>query len=137
MIHTESPLRVKNLKAGYGEQIVLDNVDLEVAHGEIRVVLGGSGCGKSTLLKNVAGLERPWSGTIEVLGQKLDWSEGLPTGDLFENMGILFQGAALISSLTVGENVALPLRIRNPSIHPDALREKVSLKLGQVKMEGT
>ena len=137
MINTESPLRVKNLKAGYGTQTVLDNVDLEVAHGEIRVVLGGSGCGKSTLLKNVAGLERPWSGTIEVLGQKLDWSEGLPTGDLFENMGILFQGAALISSLTVGENVALPLRIRNPSIHPDALREKVSLKLGQVKMEGT
>lgn len=135
MIASNPALHVHNLCAGYGEQTVLQNVDLEVATGEIRIVLGGSGCGKSTLLKNVAGLEKPWSGTVEVLGQKVDWSEGLPTGEVFENMGILFQGAALISSLTVGENVALPLRIRNPKIDPEALRKTVSLKLSQVKME--
>ena len=136
MITNQPALRVSKLKAGYGDQLVLDNVDLEIAKGEIRIVLGGSGCGKSTLLKNVAGLERPWSGTVELLGKKIDWSEGLPTGDLFEKIGILFQGGALISSLTVSENVALPLRIRNPEMPEAELLEKVSKKLADVKLQG-
>ncbi len=134
---TESPLRVKNLRAGYGDHVVLESVDLEVAKGEIRIVLGGSGCGKSTLLKNVAGLERPLGGTVELLGQKVDWTDGLPPGEMFEKIGILFQGAALISSLTVGENVALPLRIRDPGLSHETLKDRVRIKLGQVRMAGT
>lgn len=115
----------------------MENIDLEVAEREIRIVLGGSGCGKSTLLKNVAGLEKPWAGTVELLGQPLDWSQGLPTGDFFENMGVLFQGGALISSLTVGENVALPLRIHQRNLPEDVLRERVRVKLDQVRLEGS
>ncbi len=129
-------LRVQGLKAGYDGFPVLDGVDLEVNKGEIRVVLGGSGCGKSTLLKNAAGLERPWEGTVELLGQKLDWSEGRPADDVFGKIGVLFQGGALLSSLTVAENVALPLRIRHPEIPGGVLRELVRLKLGQVRLEG-
>ena len=131
-----TPLRVQGLRAGYGEQQVLNGVDLEVAKGEIRIVLGSSGCGKSTLLKNVAGLEQPWAGDVVLLEKKLDWSEGVPPGEFFENIGILFQGGALISSLTVGENVGLPLRIRQRNMPSAALREKVRFKLRQVGLEG-
>ncbi len=134
---TDSPLRVKGLKAGYGEQTVLENVDLEVARGEIRVVLGASGCGKSTLLRNVAGLERPRAGTVTLLGHELDWSQGLPDDDIFEKIGVLFQGGALISSLTVGENVALPLRIHQRALPEREVLERVRAKLDQVGLGGT
>lgn len=133
----DSPLRVQGLKAGYDDHVVLKSVDLEMARGEIRIVLGGSGCGKSTLLKNVAGLERPMGGSVKLLGHELDWTYGLPPGELFEKIGILFQGSALLSSLTVGENVALPLRIRDEGLSEDTLRDRVQAKLAQVKLEGS
>lgn len=136
MAAQDPPLRVRGLRTGYGEHIVLDGVDLEVAKGEIRVVLGGSGCGKSTLLKNVAGLEKPWTGTVDLLGHRLDWSRGLPSGDVFEKIGVLFQGGALLSSLSVGENVALPLRIHQRDLSSEILAERVALKLRQVRLEG-
>jgi phospholipid/cholesterol/gamma-HCH transport system ATP-binding protein len=136
MADNDSPLRVQGLKAGYDGEAVLDGVDLEVARGEIRVVLGGSGCGKSTLLKNVTGLERPWEGTVDLLGQKLDWSQGRPADDAFKKIGVLFQGGALLSALPVGENVALALRIRNPELPREIQRELVRLKLSQVRLEG-
>src|SRR5215217_4655214 len=103
------PLKVMGLRAGYGQKVILDGIDLEIPRGEIRVILGGSGCGKSTLLRNVTGLERPLDGEVELFGKKLDWSQGRPSDDVFEKMGVLFQAGALISSLTVEENVALPL----------------------------
>ncbi len=135
MMPTDPPLRVRRLRAGYDSHPVLEGVDLEVPVGEIRVVLGGSGCGKSTLLKNVTGLERPWDGTVDLFGRRLDWSRGRPPDELFEKIGLLFQGAALLSSLDVGENVALPLRIRHPDLPRGLLRELVRLKLSQVRLE--
>jgi len=129
------PLRVRGLRAGYGTRVILDGVDLEVPRGEIRVILGGSGSGKSTLLRNVIGLERPWAGTVELFGAPLDWSEGRPPDDSYEKIGVLFQGGALISSLTVEENVTLPLRIRNPGLSRGLLRELARAKLRQVRME--
>ncbi len=129
-------LRVAGLRTGYGKKTILDGIDMEVATGEIRIVLGGSGCGKSTLLRAVTGLERPWEGTIELLGKPLDWSEGQPSGETYENMGVLFQGGAMISSLTVEENVALPLRVRHPGLPGSVLRELANVKLRQVRLDG-
>src|SRR4051812_24824592 len=129
---TDPPLRVQGLKAGYDEHVVLEGVDLEVAKGEIRVVLGKSGCGKSTLLRNVSGLERPLAGEVELLGRKLDWSQGLPPADVFEKIGVLFQGGALISSLTLLENVALPLRIRQRTPAPADINARARENLDQV-----
>ncbi len=137
MAQTASPLIVHGLKAGYGEHVVLDGIDLEVAKGEIRIVLGGSGCGKSTLLRSVAGLEAPLGGTVEILGHKLDWSRGLPSEDIFKKMGVLFQGGALMSALSVGDNIALPLRIQQRKLSEDEIKERVRVKLGQVGLEGT
>lgn len=131
-IGTERRLRVDGLKAGYGSRIVLDGVSLSVAPREIRIILGASGCGKSTLLKNVVGLERPLAGTIELLGEKVDWSEGRPSGRQMRSIGVLFQGGALLSSLTVGENVALPLKVHNPGLPAAVVEDLVRIKLGQV-----
>jgi phospholipid/cholesterol/gamma-HCH transport system ATP-binding protein len=132
---TTPPLRIRGLKAGYGTRTILNGVDLEVPRSEIRIVLGGSGCGKSTLLRNAVGLERPWGGSIELFGKPLDWSQGRPPAESFENIGVLFQAGALISSLSVEENVALPLRIRHPGLSPALLRELAWIKLKQVRME--
>jgi phospholipid/cholesterol/gamma-HCH transport system ATP-binding protein len=127
-------LKVEHLKAGYSGKVVLEDVSMEVAAGEIRIVLGASGCGKSTLLKTVIGLERPLGGNIEILGSKVDWSQGRPSNDLMKRIGVLFQGGALLSSLSVGENVALPLRIHNPGLPSAVVEELVRLKLEQVKL---
>lgn len=130
------PLRVRGLRAGYGARVILDGVDLEVPAGEIRVVLGASGCGKSTLLRAAAGLERPFGGTVKLFGEALDWSGGRPSDDALRRIGVLFQGGALISSLTVEENVALPLRIRNPDLPPGALRALARVQLARVGLAG-
>jgi phospholipid/cholesterol/gamma-HCH transport system ATP-binding protein len=127
-------LRVDHLRAGYGGKVVLEDVSLAIRPREIRVILGASGCGKSTLLKNVIGLERPLAGDIEMLGRRMDWSEGRPPMDQLRRIGVLFQGGALLSSLTVGENVSLPLRIHNPGLPPEVVEELVRLKLEQVKL---
>jgi phospholipid/cholesterol/gamma-HCH transport system ATP-binding protein len=129
-------LKVQGLKAGYGGKVVLENVAMEVAEGEIRVILGASGCGKSTLLKNVIGLEKPLAGTINMFGEAVDWFDGASTTGLMRRMGVLFQSGALLSSLSVGENVSLPLRIHNPDLPKDVIQDLVHLKLGQVKMDG-
>jgi phospholipid/cholesterol/gamma-HCH transport system ATP-binding protein len=133
-MNESAKLEVDHLKAGYGGKVVLDDVSMRVAAGEIRIVLGASGCGKSTLLKTVIGLERPMGGDIRILGDKVDWTQGRPSNDLMKRIGVLFQGGALLSSLTVGENVALPLRIHNPGLPLQVVDELVRLKLEQVKL---
>jgi phospholipid/cholesterol/gamma-HCH transport system ATP-binding protein len=133
---TVPPLRIRGLQAGYGTKVILDGVDLTVPVGEIRVVLGGSGCGKSTLLRAATGLERPWKGTVELFGDPLDWTQGRPSDEAFRRIGVLFQAGALLSALTVEENVTLPLRLRNPDLPPAALRELARIKLRQVQLDG-
>lgn len=130
-----APLRIRSLQAGYGSRVILDGVDLEVPAGEIRVVLGGSGCGKSTLLRAATGLERPWKGSVELFGKPLDWSQGRPSDEAFLSIGVLFQAGALLSSLTVEENVTLPLRLRHPDLPASALRELARIKLRQVQLD--
>jgi phospholipid/cholesterol/gamma-HCH transport system ATP-binding protein len=130
------PLSIKGLRAGYGDKIILDGVDLVVPQGEIRVILGGSGCGKSTLLRAATGLERPFGGTVELFGEALDWSQGRPSDEAFRRIGVLFQAGALLSSLTVEENVTLPLRLLNPDLPKSALHELARIKLRQVRLEG-
>ncbi len=133
----DTKLRVTGLRAGYGGRVVLEDVNLSVAAGEIRVVLGASGCGKSTLLKNIIGLERPLAGSISMLDTEVDWSAGNPPLALLQRMGVLFQGGALLSALTVGENVALPLRLHQPGLPADVVEALVRMKLTQVKLDGS
>ena len=103
-------VEVDDLVAYYGNQRVLDGVSLSVQQGEIMVIMGGSGSGKSTLLRYLLGLQRPDSGTIRMFGKDIAALNAGEWRALRRKMGVSFQGGALFSSMTVGDNVCLPLR---------------------------
>lgn len=103
-------IEVRDLVTHYGARRILDNVSLEVAAEEIHIIMGGSGSGKSTLLRHLLGLHRPTSGTIQLLGQDITSATPQQMHELRKRMGVAFQNGALLSSMTVGENVQLPLR---------------------------
>jgi phospholipid/cholesterol/gamma-HCH transport system ATP-binding protein len=98
-------IRVERLEIGWGERVLMSGVDFDVPAGDVFVILGGSGCGKSSLLRHLVGLERPRAGRIEVLGRDaLAAPEGPPP------FGVMFQSGALFGSMTLAENVGVPLR---------------------------
>lgn len=126
-------VEVRELVARYGTRTILSGIDVDVMPGEIRVILGGSGSGKSTLLKHMIGMLKPASGDVRLLGQPI---ARLDEGDrerLLRRVGVLFQGSALLNSLTVHENVALPLR-QDPSLPKDVIDEIVRMKLALVEL---
>ena len=103
-------IEVRNLDAHYGDTQVLHGIDLAVAAGEIMVIMGGSGSGKTTLLRHLIGLEKPTTGTPELLGKELERLGPVETVKLRQRIGVAFQGGAMFSSLSVMENIKLPLR---------------------------
>jgi phospholipid/cholesterol/gamma-HCH transport system ATP-binding protein len=125
----ETPIVVRGLRNAFGEQVIHENLDLTVQRGEILGVVGGSGSGKSVLMRSIIGLQRPSEGEIHVLGRSvIDAGPDEATG-VRSRWGVMFQGGALFSTLTVGENVEVPLRQFHPEIG-DALRsELASLKV--------
>ena len=102
-------IEVSDLVTHYGEREILKGVSMEVREGEIMVIMGGSGSGKSTLLRHLMALETKTSGVMSILGQNIDDLSTREFQDLRKKLGVAFQGGALFSSLTVGENVMLPL----------------------------
>ena len=125
----EVVIRVSGLRNSFGEQVVHENLDLEVRRGEILGVVGGSGTGKSVLMRSIIGLQTPDEGEIQVLGQStIDREEG-DLQDLRKRWGILFQGAALFSTLTVAENVEVPLREFYPRLGEKLLDEIAAYKI--------
>ena len=102
-------IEVRDLVTHYGERMILKGVSLDVRADEIMVIMGGSGSGKSTLLRHLMALEHHTSGTMRILGQDIDELSGIELVDLRKKLGVAFQGGALFSSMTVGENVMLPL----------------------------
>ncbi|OGQ94028.1 MAG: polyamine ABC transporter ATP-binding protein [Deltaproteobacteria bacterium RIFOXYD12_FULL_57_12] len=130
----EPVIQVREMTAGYGSEILLRRLTFEVRRGEIFVILGGSGCGKSTLLKHLIGLNTPLAGDIVVNGRLITGHEEvLP--QVLRECGVLFQGGALFGSMTLAENVALPLREYTdlPEAHIDTL---VKMKLALVSLSG-
>jgi len=102
-------IEVENLVTHYGSRKILDGVSMSVNEGEVMVIMGGSGSGKSTLLRYLMALEHQTSGTIKLLGQDIDTLSQKEMFDLRKKVGVAFQGGALFSSMTVGENIMLPL----------------------------
>ena len=107
---TEDLVRALALTTRFGERTVLDGVDLAIRQGEVFVIMGPSGCGKTTLLRNLSGLHRPDFGAVTVGGHDLYTADAELLQHLRLRTGLSFQGGALLGSLTVLENVALPLR---------------------------
>ncbi|TMJ14380.1 MAG: ABC transporter ATP-binding protein [Alphaproteobacteria bacterium] len=125
----ETVIEVHGLKNCFGEQVVHDGLDLEVKQGEIYGVVGGSGTGKSVLMRSIIGLQRPAEGEIRVFGEPmLDGNQRNIQG-IRKRWGILFQGAALFSTLTVAENVQVPLREFYPRLSEKLLDEIASYKI--------
>jgi phospholipid/cholesterol/gamma-HCH transport system ATP-binding protein len=129
----EPVIRVRGLANRFGEQVVHENLDLDVRRGEILGVVGGSGSGKSVLMRSILGLRTPDAGEIEVLGVDARSPDPDDRLHIERNSGVLFQDGALFSSLTVGENVQVPLKEHHPDL-PDSLRYELALL--KVKLAG-
>ena len=131
----EPVIDVHGLQAFYGRRRILHGIDFQVQPGEIRVIMGGSGSGKSTLLRHLLGLQRPVAGTVKLLG--VDVAEASPPAllALRRQLGVSFQGGALFTSMTVGDNVALPLR-EHTKLDENTIRIMSRLKLEVVNLGG-
>lgn len=128
-------IRVRSLTARYGEETILDQINFEVYPGERFVILGGSGCGKSTLLRHMIGLNAPYSGTIEIDGKDITTCNETEFHLFLRKIGVLFQNSALIGSMTLAENIALPI-LEYTSLSRSAVEKMVRLKLHMVNLEG-
>ncbi|MBT4768916.1 MAG: ATP-binding cassette domain-containing protein, partial [Rhodospirillaceae bacterium] len=103
-------IEIENLVTHYGDRLILKGVSLDIYEGEIMVIMGGSGSGKSTLLRHIMALERPTSGKLAIQGIDATVASPMEMYELRKKMGVAFQTGALFSSLSVGENIILPLR---------------------------
>ncbi len=124
----EVRITVRDLGKTFGTQTVLQGVNLDVHAGETLVIMGGSGCGKSTLLRLLIGSHKPTSGSIKLLGQDIAEIGDVAFDDIKRQFGILFQSAALFQSMSIADNVALPLR-EHTNLAPEVIEMMVKIKL--------
>jgi len=128
-------IRVSELTRKFGEREVLRGISFEVYRGETLIIMGGSGCGKSTVLRHIIGSMKPTSGSIEIFGQEITTMGVDDLNSVRQRFGMNFQFGALLQSLTVGENVALPL-LENSRVDPKIVDLVVKLKLELVGLTG-
>ena len=128
----ESIIKTDHLDVGYGKEVVLRDLEFHVNRGEITVILGRSGCGKSTILKTLVGLLPPLSGQVYFFGEVMDFRSEERLKRLYNKIGVLYQGSALLNSLTLYENIALPIRIHYPRFSREIELEMVHSRLAQV-----
>jgi phospholipid/cholesterol/gamma-HCH transport system ATP-binding protein len=126
---------VKDLAARFGNNVVLNNVNFHVYKGEILVIVGASGCGKSTLLKIMIGLDQPYAGQVLYQGMDITRLEEKELNQYRQNIGVLFQSGALFSSMTLKENIELPLQ-EYTDIDPETINTIIKMKLGMVNLAG-
>ncbi len=124
-------IRVRGLKTQFGDQVILDGLDLDVARGEVIGVVGGSGTGKSVLLRTIVGLNIPRAGRIEVFGEDLSQLDRERRRQTEGRWGVLFQDGALFSSLTVAQNVAVPMK-EHSDLSAALIDELIAVKIGMV-----
>lgn len=128
-------IKVENLSIGYDGVAVMNDLNFEVGEGEVFVVMGASGCGKSTLLRTMIGLQDPISGMISYSGKNFNNAPAHEKLEMLRTFGVLYQGGALWSAMTLAENVALPMR-RFTKLKEADIKELVELKLALVGLRG-
>lgn len=128
-------ISVHGLRVRYGQTEILHGISFDILPGETLVILGGSGSGKSTLLRTLVGLEKPSDGEVWIKGRNIACASSLELDELRRKMGMSFQGGALFGGMTVGENVALPLR-EHTSLEDSTIQIVVRMKLEQVGLAG-
>ncbi|MFZ5518359.1 MAG: ABC transporter ATP-binding protein [Candidatus Zhuqueibacterota bacterium] len=130
----EPIIRIRNLTTRFDDRVILDDISVDFYPNEITIILGKSGCGKTTLLKHIIRLYQPGSGSIEIMGQDVTWMEEAPFNVILRKIGVLFQNGALLNSITVGENVAIPLE-QHTNLPPAIIRRLVRTKLRLVELD--
>jgi len=128
-------IQVKDLVAGYGAEVILDRISFDVYEGEIFAVLGGSGSGKSTLLKHLIGLLRPRAGQVLIDGKDIANCAEKTFQKILRKFGVLYQSAALLGSMTLAENVALPI-LEYTDLPKKSVDNLVKMKLNLVQLSG-
>jgi phospholipid/cholesterol/gamma-HCH transport system ATP-binding protein len=132
----ETPvIEVAGLLRKFGERAVIDDVSFTISRGETLVIMGGSGCGKSTLLRHVIGVMKPTAGSVKIFGEEITKMKEREIEKVRRRFGMLFQSGALLASLTVGENVALPL-LQHTDMFPEEVEDIVKQKLQMVGLTG-
>jgi phospholipid/cholesterol/gamma-HCH transport system ATP-binding protein len=128
-------LSVRDLTMAFGDRVVMEGLDFEIRSGEIYVVMGGSGCGKSTLLRHMLGLQEPASGQVFFGAESFTGAGPADRERMLRRVGVLYQGSALWTSMTLAENVALPLQ-QFTKLSPSRIQEVVEFKLALVGLHG-
>ncbi len=128
-------LEVRNLSRSFGSRKILEDISFQLKHGEILIIMGGSGCGKSTLLRHIIGSLKPDSGEIYIHGTEITKLDDEGMSKIRKRFGMLFQSGALFNSMTVGENVALPI-LESSDVAPNIAELVVRLKLELVGLTG-
>ncbi len=127
-------ITARELCVGYGESPVLKDLTFGIPEGLITAVVGVSGSGKSTMLKTLAGLLPPLAGGFDFAGRAIDYRSEASLSRLYDRIGVLYQGGALLNGLSLYENVALPVRMRFPALPEDMVRDMVHASLAQVEL---
>lgn len=131
---SDTLIEVKDVTAGYGETVILEHLNFSVKTGEVFVILGGSGCGKSTVLKHLIGLNPPLAGNILIEGEDFTKAEGDERKLILRKFGVSYQGGALFGSMTLAENIMLP--IEEFTKLPEEARQEIAwMKLKMVGLE--
>jgi phospholipid/cholesterol/gamma-HCH transport system ATP-binding protein len=126
---------VEHLIARFGGNTVFDDISFDIKKGEIFVILGGSGCGKTTMLKHIIGLYHPYAGSIFVNGIDVTRADDEEMDTVKKDFGVLFQSGALFGSMTLAENIALPIQ-EYTDLPPDEIEDIVRMKLDMVALSG-
>jgi len=129
----DNAISIRNLVVDYGTRRILKGVDLDIPTGKVMVIMGSSGAGKSTLLRCILGLKKPSSGNIHMLGTDIATASSREIYEIRKQMGVAFQGGALISSMSVAENIQLPLR-EHTNLDENTIRIMTRIKLDMVNM---
>ena len=128
-------IEAKNLTVGYGDYVLLQNADYQVNRGDVFIIMGGSGCGKSSMLRVLTGLMPPLKGSVIINGTDMTEAPEQEVQKIREKSGILYQSGALFSSMTLAENIMLPLQ-QYSNYSPETMRELAHLKLALVGLTG-
>ena len=126
-------ISVKNLVAKYGEKTILDGISLDIYPQEVTVILGGSGCGKTTLIKNILKLYHPFAGSVKIFDEEVTSMDEQEFDDILSRIGMLFQNGALLNSLTIFDNVAIPLE-QHTKLSKEIIEKMIKVKLDLVNL---
>ena len=132
MSNSEPKISVRNLEMAYGSFVIQRDLSFDIPEGDVFIIMGGSGCGKSTLLRHLIGLKEPSKGEIFIRGENFWAADAKQKSNMMNSMGVLYQSGALWSSMTLAENVAIPLN-RNKKLSKNEVNEIVSLLREQQK----